>query len=179
MRQVPFTNYMENILRPLTCNNDSDCGSTLICFLLKCEGELEFGDQLILLSYTTEFLSSFSSTEAESGTTRTCGEPDLHSSRGLNCGGGKCRGRTGEGGRGSTPNSGRFYPYPLLFWPQVISSFLAPSYFEFEAERPLFKSHMPSGALTVDDKISLFCFVSFCSTARIISGASKHIFSLH
>ena len=41
MRQVPFTNYMENTLRPLTCNNDSDCGSTLICFLLKCEGELE------------------------------------------------------------------------------------------------------------------------------------------
>ena len=97
--------------------------------------------------------------------------------RGLNCGGGKCRGRTGEGGRGGTPNSGRFYPYPLLFWPQVISSFLAPSYFEFEAERPLFKSHMPSGALTVDDEVSLFCFVSFCSTAPIISGASKHIFS--
>ena len=139
MRQVPFTNYMENTLRPLTCNNDSDCGSTLICFLLKCEGELEFGDQLILLGYATEFLSSFSSTEPESGTARTCGEPDLHSSRGLNCGGGKCRGRTGEGGRGSTPNSGRFYPYPLLFWPQVISSFLAPSYFELEAERPLFK----------------------------------------
>ena len=63
MRQVPFTNYMENTLRPLTCNKDSDCGSTLICFLLKCEGELEFGNQLILLGYTTEFLSSFASTE--------------------------------------------------------------------------------------------------------------------
>ena len=40
MRQVPSTNYMENTLRPLTCNKDSDCGSTLICFRSKCEGEL-------------------------------------------------------------------------------------------------------------------------------------------
>ena len=51
MRQVPFTNYMENTLRPLqlppTCKNDSDCGSSLFCFLSKCEGELE--DYFILL----------------------------------------------------------------------------------------------------------------------------------
>ena len=39
MRQVPFTNYMENTLRPLTCNKDSDCGSGLVCFLSKCKGE--------------------------------------------------------------------------------------------------------------------------------------------
>ena len=31
----------------------------------------------------------------------------------------------------------------------------------------------------MDDKVSLFCFVSFFSTARIISGASKNIFSLN
>ena len=42
MRQVPFTNYMENTLRPLTCNKDSECGSGLVCFLSKCVGE--FGD---------------------------------------------------------------------------------------------------------------------------------------
>ncbi|CAH3021697.1 unnamed protein product [Porites evermanni] len=37
MRQVSSTNYMENTLRLLTCNKDSDCGSTLICFRSKCE----------------------------------------------------------------------------------------------------------------------------------------------
>ena len=51
MRQVPFTNYMENTLRPLqlplTCRNDSDCGRSLFCFLSKCVGE--FGYYLILL----------------------------------------------------------------------------------------------------------------------------------
>ena len=125
---------------------------------------------LIQLNNKISFLFLFKWTRKRDGPNMR--EPDLHYSRGLSCGGGKCRGSTREGGRGSRPNSGRFYPYPLQFWPQVISSFSAPSYFEFEAERPLFKSHMPSGALTVDDKVSLFCFVSFCSTARIISGAS-------
>ena len=47
MRQVPFTNYMENTLRPLTCNKDSECGKNLICFLSKCVGE--FGYYLIIL----------------------------------------------------------------------------------------------------------------------------------
>ena len=47
MRQVPFTNYMENTLRPLTYNKDSDCGKNLISFLSKCVGE--FGYCLILL----------------------------------------------------------------------------------------------------------------------------------
>ena len=32
MRQVPLTNYMENTLRSLTCNKDSDCGKNLMCF---------------------------------------------------------------------------------------------------------------------------------------------------
>ena len=40
MRQVPFTNYMENTLRPLTCKKDSECGKNLICFLSKCIGEV-------------------------------------------------------------------------------------------------------------------------------------------
>ena len=40
MKQVPFTNYMENTVRPFTCDKDSDCGSNLICFpSLKCGGE--------------------------------------------------------------------------------------------------------------------------------------------
>ena len=40
MRQVPFTNYMENTVRPFTCSKDSDCGSNLICFpSLKCTGK--------------------------------------------------------------------------------------------------------------------------------------------
>ena len=43
MRQVLSTNYMENTLRALTCNKDSDCGSTLICLRSKCEGELGDG----------------------------------------------------------------------------------------------------------------------------------------
>ena len=47
MRQVPFTNYMENTLRPVTCNKDSECGKNLICFLSKCVGE--FGYYLIIL----------------------------------------------------------------------------------------------------------------------------------
>ena len=47
MRQVPLTNYMENTLRPVTCNKDSECGKNLICFLSKCVGE--FGYYLILL----------------------------------------------------------------------------------------------------------------------------------
>ena len=65
MRQVPFTNYMENTLRPPTCNKDSDCGSSLFCFLSKCEGEL--GDYFILLcfvlpQYVKEKLSNFTAT---------------------------------------------------------------------------------------------------------------------
>ena len=119
-RQVPFTNYMENTLRPLTCNNDSDCGSTLICFLLKCEGELEFGDQLILLSYTTEFLSSFSSTEAESGTARTCGEPDLHSSRGLSCRGRRERKHTKQREVLPVPSPILAPSHFLLFGPKLL-----------------------------------------------------------
>ena len=68
MRQVPFTNYMENTLRPLTCNKDSDCGSTLICFLSKCEGELEFGDQLILLNNVrNDHMGSWSADLNEAG----------------------------------------------------------------------------------------------------------------
>ena len=39
MRQVPFTNYMENTLRPFTCITRPDCGSNLICSLSKCVGE--------------------------------------------------------------------------------------------------------------------------------------------
>ena len=40
MRQVYLTNYMENTLRPLPCNNDSDCGSYLVCLSsLKCGGK--------------------------------------------------------------------------------------------------------------------------------------------
>ena len=112
----------------------------------------------------------FSATKPESGDGPNIRrEEDLRFSRVLSCGGGKWRGGTREGGRASIPNSGRFYPYPLV----------SPSYFELEAEGPLFKSHMPSSALTADDKVPLFCFVPFCSTARIISGASKHTFSLN
>ena len=40
MRQVRFTNYMENTLRPFTCITHPDCGSNLICSLSKCVGEL-------------------------------------------------------------------------------------------------------------------------------------------
>ena len=40
MKQVPFTNYMANTLRPFTCITHPDCGSNLICSLSKCVGEL-------------------------------------------------------------------------------------------------------------------------------------------
>ena len=33
MRQVPFSNYMENPLQPITCSKNSDCGSYLVCGL--------------------------------------------------------------------------------------------------------------------------------------------------
>ncbi|KAL9970274.1 hypothetical protein ACROYT_G022624 [Oculina patagonica] len=37
MAPVPFSNYMENNLRPFTCNQDSDCGEELVCApSLKC-----------------------------------------------------------------------------------------------------------------------------------------------
>ena len=43
MRQFPFTNYMENTLRPFTCNKDLECGKNMICFPSKCVGE--FSDE--------------------------------------------------------------------------------------------------------------------------------------
>ena len=40
MTQVPFTNYMENTVRPLNCKKNSDCGGNLICRpSLECGGE--------------------------------------------------------------------------------------------------------------------------------------------
>ena len=116
---------------------------------------------LTRLYHRTSFLFSATKPESWDGP-NIRREEDLRPSRVLSCGGGKWRGSTREGGRGSSPNSGRFYPYPLL-----------------SPEGPLFKSHMPSGALTADDKVPLFCFVPFCSTARIISAVSKHTFSLN
>ena len=62
-------------------------------------------------------------------------------------------GAQGKAGEEADQTVGGFTRTLSRFWPQVKSSVLAPSYFELEAERPLFKSHMPSGALTVDDKL--------------------------
>ena len=40
MVPVPYSNYMENILRPFMCNQDTDCGEELVCSpSLKCAGE--------------------------------------------------------------------------------------------------------------------------------------------
>ena len=58
MRQVPFTNYMENTLRPLTCNKDSECGKNLICFLSKCIGEQWYTPKVYIKSLVI-FFSNF------------------------------------------------------------------------------------------------------------------------
>lgn len=62
-------------------------------------------------------------------------------------------GAQGKAGEEADQTAGGFTRTLSYFGPKSSPPFWPQGYFELEAERRLFKSHMPSGALTVDDKL--------------------------